>query len=482
MFTGTAANRGIGFTPTGPSIHGGPATISDAACAPGDHPETGLQGQVPPGPRAAGFKGFNCNLTELGQFPAAGASWPGGTWVGSWADHCAYLSTAGNGVIVIDASNPADPVTTGTLTVPGMLNTWETLKYNPARKLLAAASYDNSWFAIYNVSDCAHPVLDASVDLGANVKGHAGNWAPDGKTYYLGNDVLNVGAPMTVIDTADPTHPTLLGNLAIPHNYRPHDLSLNSSGTVLYMNELGATGSQAISDPNGLVILNVSQIQHRAPNPKITLISTLFWNDTGVGQQTEPLTYNGKNYLFTTDELTMGSPNVGGRAGACAQGLSPFGFARIINVNNLRHPFIVSKLRLQVDNPVKCDINDDAPFTSAFGYDTHYCNVNRTVDPTMLGCGQFEAGMRLYDIANPAKPMEIGYFNPPPGNDTASEHTMFTGVGKTQTDWASSPPVFVGCEIWDQFQDNGYIFMKITHGPAKSLCKADSTTANSNLW
>ncbi len=53
--------------------------------------------------------------------------------------------------------------------------------------------------------------------------------------------------------------------------------------------------------------------------------------------------------------------------------------------------------------------------------------------------------------------------------------------GLTLTDWASSPPVFVGCDIWDQFQDNGYIFLKITHGPAKQLCKADSRTANSSL-
>ena len=88
--------------------------------------------------------------------------------------------------------------------------------------------------------------------------------------------------------------------------------------------------------------------------------------------------------------------------------------------------------------------------------------------------------MRLYDIANPKKPSEIGYFNPPPGHATASEHRA-RRRRSTQTDWASSPPVFVGCNIWDQFQDNGYIFMKITHGPAKSLCKVDSCTANSNL-
>jgi hypothetical protein len=261
---------------------------------------------------------------------------------------------------------------------------------------------------------------------------------------------------------------------------RAHDLSLNASGTTMYINQAGAFGRQGNPHgPNGLVFLNVSQIQHRVPNPKVSVISTLFWNDSNIGQQTLPVIYNGTHYLVTTDEIGSGGIGTGGRAGACARGLSPFGFARIININNPRHPFIISKLRLQVDNPAKCDINDDARDTVAFGYDSHYCNVNRLNNPTMLGCGQFEAGMRLYDIANPTKPSEIGYFNPPPGHATASEHG--SAGEATGTDWASSPPVFVGCNIWDQFQDNGYIFMKITHGPAKSLCKVDSSTANSNL-
>ncbi len=304
LFTGTAANRGIGFTPTGPSVKSSPATIWDAVCGAGDVPETGLQGQVPPAVRAMGFKGFNCNLKELGQYPAAGVKWAGGTWVGSWAGDCAYLSTAGSGVIVIDASNPTDPVMTDMLTAPAFLHTWETLKYNPKRQLLAAASHENSWFAIYDVSDCAHPVLDASIDLGPIDKGHAGNWAPDGNTYYVTQDFLGPGVPLAVIDTTNPTHPKLLANLTLPDNIHPHDLSLNDSGTIMYMNQLGTFGRQGgISSPNGLVILNVSQIQYRVPNPKVSIISTLFWNDSGVGQQTLPVTYNGKNYLVTTDEL-----------------------------------------------------------------------------------------------------------------------------------------------------------------------------------
>ena len=38
------------------------ADVPKAQCGPGDRPESVLQGQVPFNERAAGFKGYNCNL------------------------------------------------------------------------------------------------------------------------------------------------------------------------------------------------------------------------------------------------------------------------------------------------------------------------------------------------------------------------------------------------------------------------------------
>src|SRR5712664_3401352 len=52
-----------------------PLTVPKAVCGPHDHPETALQGQVPAAMRAAGFKGFNCNLELLGQSRGNGANW-----------------------------------------------------------------------------------------------------------------------------------------------------------------------------------------------------------------------------------------------------------------------------------------------------------------------------------------------------------------------------------------------------------------------
>jgi hypothetical protein len=484
FFSGADADRGVGFTPTGPSVASSPARVADAQCGAGDAPETGLQGQVPPAVRAMGFQGFNCNLTKLNQFPAQGVQWDGGTWVGSWAGSCAYLSTMGHGVIVIDASDPAHPTTTETLTPPAFLHTWESLKYNPKRHLLAATSAHDPYFAVYDVRDCAHPTRLATLNLGPNNNGHAGNWAPDGRTYYSTQFYRGVGGVMAIIDTTDPSHPRLLENYplaktGIAGDGRPHDISFNEKGTIAYVNQPGQFGNSQFPGANGLVVLNMKQVQQRVRHPKIRVMSTLFWNDSGQGQQTLPVTYNGQSYVITTDE--SGSGGVGGRAGACARGLSPFGFSRIIDVSNPRKPFIVSKLRLAVDDPRACAIDDDAPDTGSFGYDSHYCGVNRTDNPTMLGCGYFESGLRVFDIAQPDRPKEIAYYNPSPGRGTDSEHANSSPVGFTQTDWASSPVVFVGCNVWDQFQDNGYMFLQFTHGPGKRLCSVDSSTADEDL-
>src|SRR5215831_12127109 len=52
-----------------------PLTVPKASCGANDHPETALQGQVPAALRAAGFKGFNCNLELIGSFRGEGANW-----------------------------------------------------------------------------------------------------------------------------------------------------------------------------------------------------------------------------------------------------------------------------------------------------------------------------------------------------------------------------------------------------------------------
>jgi hypothetical protein len=106
-----------------PSVEGPiPLTVPKATCGPGDHPETGLQGQVPAALRAAGFTGFNCNLELIGQSKGDGANWQTTEFTDNAGHRCGYHGTASParslpgrqhfGVPVIDITNPTNPTPT----------------------------------------------------------------------------------------------------------------------------------------------------------------------------------------------------------------------------------------------------------------------------------------------------------------------------------------------------------------------------------
>src|SRR5262249_4569312 len=69
----------------------------------GDIPEPGIQGDVPGGP---GTANYSCGLALLGQLPRTGIIQGAGT--------CAYIRS-GPAIVVVDVSNPANPVEVGSV-------------------------------------------------------------------------------------------------------------------------------------------------------------------------------------------------------------------------------------------------------------------------------------------------------------------------------------------------------------------------------
>src|SRR5262249_12063724 len=200
-------------------------TVPKGHCGAHDNPETALQGQVPAALRAAGFKGFNCNLELLGQARGDGANWQTTEFKDRNDQHgrrrsrdgehvWAYHGTASPtrslpgrtqlGSRVIDVTDMRNPTQTATLTTTSMLDPWESLKVNERRQLLAADNGANGAGGpevdIYDVSDdCRFPQLLASLPVGTGtdgsgvvtpIIGHEGSFAPDGLTYYGGGRVV----------------------------------------------------------------------------------------------------------------------------------------------------------------------------------------------------------------------------------------------------------------------------------------------------
>jgi hypothetical protein len=483
-------------------------TVPKATCGANDHPETGLQGQVPAALRAAGFKGFNCNLELIGQVRGDGANWQSAEFRDEEGHVCAYHGTSFStvnrtqlGVPVADVTNPRDPTVTGYLTTTAMLDPWESLKVNERRQLLGADNGHNGGGGpevdIYDVSgDCRFPQLlataavgkaDGSTGLPHPVIGHEGAWAPDGLTWYGGDlrytytipgqTALQTGQYYAV-DTTDPTHPSLITAWTTGIvGANTHGMSISDDGNRGYFVSLGFfTKPAALTDPtqpaiNGLLIYDLSQIQARVPNPQVRLISKLLWKDGAAAQHTIPVKIDGHPYVIFVDEGGSGSPPA-----ACAAGLPPFPMARIIDISDETKPRIVSRLALEIHNPANCaKVLPDIVGLSLFTYGSHYCSVDNKHHATTLACGYFNSGIRVFDIRKPRRPTEIAYYNPA-GVTTfspGSNHNNFIANNFVPggPDWCSAQTHLHVSErhsreatLWTTCQDNGLLVLKFENG------------------
>lgn len=439
--------------------------VPRAECGDGSVLETDIQGRVSIEDRTSGRSqlGYRCNLELVGQYQGQGT-----TWVSQSYQHCAYHSqtfptsalSSTPGVHVVDVRDPANPVLATRLTSPAFLgNTWESLKVNETRGLLGGVQVGPGigavFFDVYDIqSDCLTPILLNSVgptdlSIPANLIGHEGNWSPDGNTYWstsLGGGLL------TAIDVTDPATPRVIIAGFTPNpSVINHGFELSEDGNRLYL---------ANVNPEGLLILDVSDVQSRTAVPQIRTLGSVTWTDGATGQHTIPVTWGGKPYLIFVDE---------GGAGA----------ARIIDISDEMAPRVVSKLKLEIHMPENAELRaTDTAGNGGFGYEGHYCTVDRKIDPTAVACGYFQSGVRVFDVRDPMSPREIAYYNPPAqvgkaAQLTGSEHANgLLGVAtpaNLTADWCSSPPRFVTQadgeqQLWVTCQDNGFMVLKFANG------------------
>ncbi|HVE24318.1 MAG TPA: hypothetical protein VNC22_02895 [Sporichthya sp.] len=453
-----------------------PTAVPRAACGPRSTPETGLQGQVPLADRQSGRskQGYSCNLELLGRYQGEGT-----TWVNPQYAHCAYNATSffglgrkkSEGVQVLDVSDPRHPKLTANLTSPAMLTgTWESLKVNEARGLLAGVSVGPAIgtlaFDVYDIkADCAHPKLlntfaSADFTAPATTLNHEGAWSPDGNTYWATGVA---GGSITAIDVSDPAKPSIEAVSGI--GYANHGFSFSLDGRLMYL---------TTAFPAGVVVLDVGDVQTRKFNPQIRELGRITWGGPAtVGQHTIPVSWNLKPYLITVDEFAGED-------------------IHIIDSYDPKRLRVVRQLQLEVNRPENAAaVNADVAHNGLFGYDAHYCAVDRTSNPTALACGFFNSGIRVFDIRDPRNPHEIAYFNPPAqagrnadllGSEHAAHPVGYQGNGSNvdhlgpgvlanlfgpadlTADWCSSPPRFVGTdELWVSCQDNGFLALRFTN-------------------
>ena len=495
-----AVSLAVGVSPTAagetfwlPDI--GNVAVPRATCGPGSLPETGLQGDVPTEDRNNGrsTQGYRCNMTRVGAFQDRGGGILSVTY-----EHCSYTSTffPGNllnspapGVSVLDVSDPANPVRTASLNEPAMLGgTWESLKVNKARKLLAAtatpATTGTAYFSIYDISDCAHPRLlnrGPGTDLTMPLWffSHEGGFSPDGNTYWASSTFPGALTAIDISDTANP-HIIWQGLQALTE----HGFGISPDGNRMYL-----------SVQAGMNILDISAIQRRDPYPVVPQVATYLWADGFFNQHTVPVTYDGKPYIFTIDEAGSGG-------------------VKLFDISDEAHATVIEKIKLEINLPDNMDSNvRSSAGGSVFSYDPHYCAADRPVDPTALACSWLASGIRVFDVRDLHDIREIAYYNPPAQTGrnlelTNSVHAVASIVGvplfdfvplarsiidgkvdpaeavgprtgmifggDISSDWCLSPPEWHGDQLWTTCTDNGFMVLQLDNSVYTPPANQDS--------
>jgi hypothetical protein len=456
--------------------------VAPATCRAGDPVETGLQGEVPLEDRDSGrsTRGYACNIDLVGQYQGLGAGFTSASY-----KNCVYFGSTfphTDGVDVIDAGDPAHPQHTDTLTEPAMINgTWESLKVNETRGLLAATGVPFymglGYFSIYDIShDCAHPQLlntgrGSLPGMRIPMITHEGSFSPDGNTYWASGSMW-----VTALDVSDPTDPHVVWSA--PSGLGSHGMGFSPDGDTMYMATLA-----------GLNILDTSAIQDRAA-PGITMHQLLplrgdrHWVDGEFTQHSIYVTYGGVPHIFTVDESGSGGVKLFDAADP----------ANLVLRNTIK---LAINLPEHMDQWASSSINN-----GFFGYDPHYCSVDRRDDPQALACGWQQSGVRVFDVRAPENVREIAYFNPPAqaakkaeltnsvhaifgklvaaplsgtlaiarsilqgdihpdGSITASRNSRLIG-NDLSSDWCMSPPEFRGSMLFVTCSDNGFLALRL---------------------
>ncbi|NGY06643.1 LVIVD repeat-containing protein [Solimonas terrae] len=418
-----------------------PAATPKADCGPGSRPETGLQGRASQADidRSIATGGITCNTELVGSFVttdplATVGGWKVERYVDPQGHECAYYDATtifplgvfsdAIGVNVMDMSDPSRPVLSTRLTSPAMLSPHESLNISEKRGILAAVlgnpAFGPGVVDLYDISqDCRNPILKSISLLG--VFGHESGMSPDGKTFFSASPISST---LAAIDISDLSFPLPLWT-SIQNS---HGLSISADGNRAY-----------VADTTGFVkILDISQIQARVRNPKVTEISKLTWDTHSIPQNAVPVTIKGKPYLVEVDEFGAGSK---------------VGAARIIDISDETRPKVISNLRLEVHQPENfAAIAGDpgANGTAYGGYAAHYCNVPTLVDPPIVACSMILSGLRIFDIRDPYHPREVAYFSAPGMKGAAAySHPAFAPERK---------------EVWFSDASSGFYAVRVTNG------------------
>jgi hypothetical protein len=423
---------------------GGVVAEQDARCGQGDLPETGIQGDVPKADQTSGRaeQGYNCGLALVGHTTlGAGGRAPDSNGNMAWAGHCAYIAgpgavfgnpnpAAGDGVAVVDVSDPTSPQHVATLRSPGSKAAMETINAVETRdrSILVIGQYGNQAggdkpMDIYDVRDCAHPKLLQTFIWPKNIHNLtiSGNGRyvfatqplqaadisglfdkdPTTSTVYLGDiEAATPGPPVAIGPTADlddPIAPTAFG---YTHNqYLSHEAWPTADGGTLYVG-----GQLPIFETFSILDIRDWLRRDAAGNPAGP--PKVISQRSGRGHSVRTATIGGKPFVLHSEESVFGPT-----WGCLPETANPFAGPSqpwLTDISDPTNPRTVSQFGLAINDPSNCAAQIDSGVSAS----VHYHDVDDPTRTTFVVASMWNSGVRVFDVRDPAHPKEVAYFNP----------------------------------------------------------------------
>jgi hypothetical protein len=460
-------------------------------CGVNDLPEEGIQGNVSKADQNSrrAEKGYNCGLALVGHATLDfGGRPPTGNANMAWAGTCAYIAGPGggiapqmytapppeNGVAVVDVSDSAHPTHVATLRTPGAAAVSETLNAvttPEGRSILVVGQYGNDVMKtgpkpmdVYDVTDCTHPELKTTYDWPANI--HNLTLSQDGR-YVFGTIPLQAADISGLWDNDPATGVVYLGNIQDAMDGPPvatgptADLDDNLPAEVRGQTHPTNTSHEAWPSPDGntlyvggqtpqyeiFSIIDISQWLQRNPDGTPKGKPVIVSQQSGRAHSVRTATIDGNLYALHSEESVFGT------AYSCVpETANPFaGPAQpwLTDISDPAHPKRVSQMGLEINEPKNCPEQLDSKTNQS----VHYHDVDDPTDTTFVMASMWNAGLRVFDVRDPAQPTEVAYFNPgdiDPSATTKLDHA-----------WAHIHYVAKKGEIWFTTADGGFWVLRI---------------------
>jgi hypothetical protein len=419
-----------------------------------------LQGQVPLADQQSGrsLQPYTDNVRVIGHEDIRNRGMNGNL---GWIDECAYVSAYFGaehplaGLAVLDVDRPRRPDLVKIF--PGTPGTRESqVEGNEDSRMVVVMPFSAetpfgdprgpTQLQIYDVpNDCRRPIRAGTYDFGDLVTHEHRIWRD--KIYVTVNN--EEGPSILVVDAGDRDNPTLLttwdlsDELGMPES-AAHDLDVSEDGTRAYIN-LHAEGPGG-EEMNGTAILDTSDIAAEAPNPTLRRVSPFIrWEPHALTHSAQLVKIRGRKYMIAMDEeFTTES--------------CPWGWTRILDVEDDANPFQISSFRLEVAKRRNCTqtLRDNAMYSS------HYLGVDNPNNARLAFFTWYSSGLRVVDISDPYDPEEVGYFNPGATTDTVFRDDEEDRFANNKVDYSYSFVRYHRGNIWFNSVYGGFWVVRFT--------------------